>query len=59
MMNCCNSYRTNGKRIMVTTIITVMAAFSNKRVAAIVYYMYFLGGLPVIVVSVLYRMLTD
>jgi hypothetical protein len=44
---------------MVTTIITVMAAFSNKRVAAIVYYMYFLGGLPVIVASVLYRMLTQ
>ena len=45
MMNCCNSYHTNGKITMVTTIITAMAAYSNERVAAIV-------------ISVLYRMLT-
>ena len=45
MMNFCNSYPTNGKITMVTTIITVMAAYSNERVAAII-------------LSVLYRMLT-
>ena len=45
MMNFCNSYHTNGKITRVTTIITVMAAYSNERVAAII-------------LSVLYRMLT-
>ena len=45
MMNFCNSYHTNGKITRVITIITAMAAYSNKRVAAIV-------------LSVLYRMLT-
>ena len=45
MMNFYNSYPTNGKITMVTTIITAMAAYSNERVAAIV-------------ISVLYRMLT-
>ena len=45
MMNCCNSYHTNGKITMVTTIIIAMAAYSNERVAAII-------------LSVLYRMLT-
>ena len=43
MMNCCNSYHTNGKITMVNTIITAMAAYSNERVAAII-------------LSVLYRM---
>ena len=41
----CNSYHTNVKITMDTTIITAMAAYSNERVAAIV-------------ISVLYRMLT-
>ena len=45
MMNCCNSYHTNGRITRVTTIKTTMAAHSNGRVAAIA-------------LSVLYRMLT-
>ena len=45
MMNCCNCYRTDGKRNDCYYHIPAMAAYSNERVAAIV-------------VSVLYRMLT-
>ena len=46
MMNCCNCYRTDGKRNDCYYHIPAMAAYSNERVAAIV-------------VSVLYRMLTN
>ena len=46
MMNCCNCYRTDGKRNDYYYHILAMAAYSNERVAAIV-------------VSVLYRMLTE
>ena len=46
MMNWCNSYRTDGKRNDCYYHILAMAAYFNERVAAIV-------------VSVLYRMLTE
>lgn len=45
MMNCCNCYRTDGKRNDCYYHIPAMAAYSKERVAAIV-------------VRVLYRMLT-